>query len=70
MNLFAIDSLDELREDKLGLKLKQNQKMNPGVTAKVAEDAKENERWDGSGRLCDLDRSTPGKLRRSLTMTS
>jgi len=25
--------------------------------------------WDGGGRLRDLDRSAPGKLRRSLTMT-
>ncbi len=36
-------------------------------TAKDAEVAKEN--GDGCGKLRDLDRSAPGKLRRSLTMT-
>ena len=40
MNCFAIDSLNELARRQAGPGLKQNPKMNSGVTAKGAEDAK------------------------------
>jgi hypothetical protein len=49
---------------------KTNSKGKTIFTAEDAEGSKECQDWSvGCGRLRDLDRSAPGKPRRSLTMT-